>query len=56
MEYNVKPYFHLLTSTKNAPIIITDFLATIYKKEQPRIASLCRGWAILKNDFNLICR
>ena len=25
----------------------------IYKKEQPRTASLCRGWAMLENDFNL---
>ena len=24
--------------------------------EQPRTASLCRGWAMLENDFNLICR
>ena len=26
------------TSTKNASLIITDFLAMIYKKEQPRTA------------------
>ena len=26
----------------------------IYKNEQPRTASLCRGWAMLENDFNLI--
>ena len=42
----------ILTSTKNASLIITDFSAMIYKNEQPRTASLCRGWPILKNDFN----
>ena len=26
----------------------------IYKNEQPRNASLCRGWAMFENDFNLI--
>ena len=41
-----------LTSTKNASIIITDFLAMIYQNEQPRTASL----AMLENDFKLICR
>ena len=46
----------ILTSTKNASLIITDFLAMIYKNEQPRTASLCRGWAMLENDFNLINR
>ena len=46
----------ILTSTKNASLIITDFLAMIYKNEQPPTASLCRGWAMLKNDLNLICR
>ena len=46
----------MLTSTKKASLIITDFLAMIYKSEQPRTASLCRGWAIFENDFNLICR
>ena len=46
----------ILTSTKSASLIITDFLAMIYKNEQPRNASLCRGWAMLDNDFNLICR
>ena len=44
---------HKLTSTK---LIITDFSAMIYKYEQADTASLCRGWAILENDFNLICR
>ena len=34
---------HILTSTKNASLFITDFLAVIYKNEQPRTASLCRG-------------
>ena len=48
--------FPILTSTKNASLIITDFLAMIYKHEEPRTASLCRGWAMLENDFNLICR
>ena len=43
---------YILTSTKNASLIITDFLAMIYKNEQPRTASLCRGWAMLENDFN----
>ena len=47
---------NILTSTKNASLIITDFLAMIYKNEQPRTASLCRGWAMLENEFNLICR
>ena len=46
----------IVTSTKNASLIITDFLAMIYKNEQPRAASLCRGWAMFENDFNLICR
>ena len=46
----------ILTSTKNASLIITDFLAIIYKTEQSRTASLCRGYAMLENDFNLICR
>ena len=47
---------YILTSTKNASLIITAFLAMIYKNEQPSTASLCRGWAMLENDFNLICR
>ena len=47
---------NILTSTKKASLIITDFLAMIYKNEQPRTASLWRGWAMLENDFNLICR
>ena len=47
---------YILTSTKNASLIITDFLAMIYKNEKPRTASLCRGWAMLENDFNFICR
>ena len=46
----------ILTSTKNASLIITDFLAMIKENEQLRTASLCRGWAMLENDFNLICR
>ena len=46
----------ILTSTKNTSLIITDFLAMIYKNEQSRTASLCRGWAMLENDFNLIYR
>ena len=44
---------NILTSTK---LIITDFLAMIYKNEQLRTASLCRGWAMSENDFNLKCR
>ena len=28
----------------------------IHKNEQPRTASLCRGWAMLENDVNLIWR
>ena len=47
---------YILTSTKNASLIITDFLAMVYKNEQPRTASLCRGWTMLENYFNLICR
>ena len=46
----------ILTSTKNASHIITDFLVMVYKSEQPRTVSLCVGWAMLENDFNLICR
>ena len=52
----IENYVSILTSTKNASLIITDFLAMIHKNEQPRTASLCRGWAMLENDFNLICR
>ena len=47
---------HILTSTKNASLIITDFLVVIKENEQRRTSSLCRGWAMLENDFNLICR
>ena len=47
---------NILTSTKNASLIITDFLAMIKENEQWRTASLCRGWAMLENEFNLICR
>ena len=47
---------NILTSTKNASLLITDFFAMIYKNEQPRTASLCRGWAMLENGLNLICR
>ena len=53
---SLKGYINILTSIKNASLIITDFLAMIFKNEQPRTASLCRGWAMLENDFNLICR
>ena len=54
-------FFHtvtlnILTPTKNASLIITDFLAMVYRNEQLRTASLCRGWTMLVNDFNLICR
>ena len=49
-------FLYILTSAKNASLIITDVLAMIYKNEQPRTASLCRGWAMLENDFNLTCR
>ena len=45
--------YNILTSTKNASLIITDFLAMVYKNEQSRNASLYRGWAMLENDFNL---
>ena len=47
---------NILTSTKNASLIITDVLAIIKGNEQWRTASLCRGWAMLENDFYLICR
>ena len=40
----------------NVSFIITDFLLMIYENEQPRTASLCRDWAMLENDFNVICR
>ena len=43
----IKGWVTILTSTKNASLIITDFLAMIYKNEQPHTASLCRGWAML---------
>ena len=49
-------FFIYNESTKNATLIITDFLVMIYKNEHPCTASLCRGWAMLENDFNLICR
>ena len=32
-------YSIILTSTENASLIITDFLAMIYKNEHPRTAS-----------------
>ena len=48
--------FYILTSTKNASLIITEFLAMVYKNEKPRTASLCRGRAMLENDLNFICR
>ena len=47
---------NILTSTKKASLIITDFLAVIKENEQRRTSSLCRGWAMFENDFNLICR
>ena len=34
------PLESILTSTKNASLIITDYLAMIYKNEKPRTASL----------------
>ena len=49
--------FYIYTDVnKNASLIITDFLAMVYKNEQPHTACLCRGWAKLENDLNLICR
>ena len=39
---------HILTSTKNTSLIITDFLSMIYENEQPRTASLCRGWTMFE--------
>ena len=41
---------YILTSTKNASLIITDFLAMIIENAQRHTASLCRGWAMLEND------
>ena len=55
-KYSLLTYLHILTSTKNASLIITDFLAVIKENEQRCNASLCRGWAMSENDFNLICR
>ena len=53
-------YHHIIFFFFNIFLIfiffIYDFLAMIYKNEQPRTASLCRGWEMLENDFNLICR
>ena len=49
-------FLYILTSTKNASLIIPDFLAMKHKNGQTHTASLCRGWAMLENDFNLICR
>ena len=43
----------ILTSTKNASLIITVFLAMLYEHEQPRTAYLCRDWASFEIDFNL---
>ena len=58
MGYPKLTYFLLFVLTniyrrqlKNASLIITDFLAMIYKNEQPHTASLCRGWTMLENDF-----
>ena len=59
LKYRTSVVVHwsnILPSTKNASLIITDFLAMVYKNEHPRTASLCRGCAMLKNDFNMICR
>ena len=42
---------YILKSTKNALLIITDFLAMIYKNEQPRFTSLIRGRTMLENDL-----
>ena len=39
-----------LTLTKHASLITTDFLAMIYKNEQPSFAYLCRGLTRLEND------
>ena len=52
----VQRFSCILTSTKDASLIITDFLAMICKNEQPRTGYLCRGLAMLKNDFKLKCR
>ena len=49
-------YFMYTDVNKNASLIISDFLAMIYKNEQPRTAYLCKGLARLENDFNLTCR
>ena len=43
-------------ANQNASLITADFLAMVYKNEQSLTAYLCRGWARLENDFNLICR
>ena len=47
---------NILTLTKNASLLSTDFLAMIYKNEQPRTTFLCRACSMLESDFNLICR
>ena len=53
----VYPWFgYILTSTKNASLIISDFLAVTHKNEQPRTAYLCKDWTRLENDINLTCR
>ena len=41
---------------KNASLIISDFLAMLYKNEQPRKAYLCKCWTRLENDIYLACR
>ena len=41
---------------KNALLIISDFLAMLYKNKQPRLAYLCNCWTRYENDFNLISR
>ena len=53
---HVPRFQYILTSTKNASLIITDFLAMIKENEQRLTAYSCRGWTMLENDFNLICR
>ena len=46
---------NILTSTTNASLIITDFLAMVAKMNS-HIQIIGRGWTRLENDFNMTCR
>ena len=43
---------NILMSTKNASLIITDYLAMVTKMNS-HVQIIGRGWTRLENDFNL---